>query len=254
MTKRSLTPEPLQAARVLATLMLAILLLSSFVPARAQAEGRVVMGPVDASQFPQMKFSFEAYDGTGRFSNSLSTTNTQVLEDGTPLPVTKLQQQEPGLQFIVALNATPLLTAQTAGVSIFDQIRAGLAGWAETRAAGGPDDYSVSTNTGLMTIRSDDPAKLIEAIDGYQPNLMQSQQNTVSLTEALDLATDPNPHPQMKRAILYITPPPVQATLELAAVADRARLATGRTRLCVAGGACQSGRKSRGGSLTPAGG
>ncbi len=203
-----------QAVRILAALALAALLFGVFIPARAQAGGRVVMGPVDASKFPVVQLNFEAYDAYGRFAASLSKADVQALEDDNPLPVQALQQQEPGLQFILALNAAPLLTAQTAGVSHFDQLRGAVAAWAETRPSNGADDYSLSTNTGLMTIRSDDPAKLVEALDEYGTGLLEAAPSSVSLSEALDLATDPNPRPQMKRALLYITPPPVQATLD----------------------------------------
>ena len=214
MSNRTRTTYTFHIVRTLAALALVALLMTGIMPVRAQTEGRIVMGPEDTSKFPSISLSFEAYDDSGRFANYLSASNVQILEDDQPLPVEKLQQQEPGLQFIVALNAAPILTSQSAGVSNFDQIRMAIAAWAQTRSAGGPDDYSLSTNTGLVAIRSDDPAKLIEGIDGYQPNLLQAQPSTVSLSEALDLATDPNPRPQMKRAILYITPPPVQATLD----------------------------------------
>ncbi len=214
MIKRVETTHSFSAVRILIVLALAALLFGFFSPASAQAEGRVVMGLVNTSQFPAVQLNFEAYDAAGRFAEYLSKADVQVLEDGAPLPVELLQQQEPGLQFILALNAAPLLTAQNAGVSNFEQIRGSLAAWAETRPSGGQDDYSLSTNTGLMTIRSDDPAKLIEALDEYGTGLLESVPSSVSLSEALDLATDPNPRPQMKRAILYITPPPGQATLD----------------------------------------
>ncbi len=215
MINRTRFPEHFQTAmRFLAALTLVALVFGGFQPARAQAGGRVVMGPIDTSQFPAVSFSFEAYDSSGRFAANLSSSNVQALEDGKALPVEKLQQQEPGIQFIIALNAAPILTTQTAGVSHFDQLRGAIAAWVQTRSTGGPDDYSLSTNTGLVAIRSNDPAKLVEGIDGYQPNLMQSKPSTVSISEALDLATDPNPRPQMKRAILYITPPPDQASID----------------------------------------
>ena len=69
-------------------------------------------------------------------------------------------------------------------------------------AAISADDFSLATNTGLQTIRSTDPADWAAAVTNYQPDLLNTTPSLVSLTQALDLAVDPNPNPQMKRAIL----------------------------------------------------
>lgn len=201
-------PLGLRAAALLALL----LLLPGFTPATAQAEGQATLSGLESDQFPEMRFFFEAHDAQGRFASNLQPAQVRVLEDGQALPVTSLEKQEPGLQLIVALEASPLLLAtQPAGVAYFDQVCTALKDWAEALPAGGPDDFSLATNTGLMAIRANEPAKLVEAIDDYQPDLLQTQAGSLSLSAALDLATDPNPRPQMKRVILYITPPPVEA-------------------------------------------
>jgi hypothetical protein len=98
----------------------------------------------------------------------------------------------------------------------FDRIRQILEDWAQARTNNGQDDYSLAGNTGLQSIRLTDPQKFASILQGYKPDLLKLQPNITSLSQALDLATDPNPRPQMKRAILYITSLP--STTSLAAL------------------------------------
>ncbi len=216
---------PWQRAGWLGWLLAAALLLTAALPATAQTESRAVISGVDASQFPAISFYLDATDAGGKPLTALTASQVQILEDDTPLEPDTLARVEPGLQVIISLNAGPTLTYLAGDVTRFEAIRAALLNWVTSRpAAISADDFSLATNTGLQTIRSTDPADWAAAVTNYQPDLLNTTPSLVSLTQALDLAVDPNPNPQMKRAILYITPVlPTVAVTALPGLAQRAQ-------------------------------
>jgi hypothetical protein len=209
----------------LSWLLAALLLLGSTIPITAQTESRVKISGVDASQFPAISFYLDATDTSGNPLTALTASQLQILENDKTLTPTALERIEPGLQVIVSLNTGPTLTYLAGEATRFEAIRTALLGWINSRPAEtSTDDFSLATNTGLQTIRSTNPADWITAVTNYQPDLLNTTPSLVSLTQALDLAVDPNPNPQMKRAILYITPVlPTVAVTALPGLAQRAQ-------------------------------
>jgi len=80
--------------------------------------------------------------------------------------------------------------------------------WLHSLNGTSPDDFSLATNTGLQSIRITDPQLFAEGLSTYDPQLATNQPNLTSLLQSLDLSTDPNPNPLMKRVIFYVTPQP----------------------------------------------
>lgn len=181
-------------------------------PALAITGAHIVLHPPKTSSFPGMQFSMEVYDPAGNFLEDLLPGEVQVLEDGSPRSVDSLELTQPGLQVIVAINASPVMGNRVAGVTYYEQIRLALTTWAQKQPELSPDDFSIATNTGLQAQRLDQPFEWVQAIQSYQPDLQNLQPSLVSLSQALDLASEPNPNPGMKRAILYISPVPSSAT------------------------------------------
>ncbi|MCC6147392.1 MAG: FHA domain-containing protein [Anaerolineaceae bacterium] len=197
-----------------------------FLPApvlAAQTGDGVVLSIVETAQFPQVQFYFETYDEGGRFIEDLQPEEIHAVEDDAALPLVQLEKFEPGVQFITAFNVAPVFLNQSGGVSLYAKIQEALAGWASTQEAGGLNDYSLAANTGLQAIRLSNPQDFASAVMAYQPDLLTLQPSAVSLSHALDLATDPNPTQLMKRTIIYITALPVGAQVTaLPSMADRA--------------------------------
>jgi hypothetical protein len=153
-----------------------------------------------------MRLYMDAYDAQGSFLSNLTKTDLQILENGeTPEPVS-LNLIQNGVQVIIALNTSPSMATQTAGVSGFQAIQNTLIDWASQQPEATLDDVSLSTPTGLFLIRERDPEKVLEAFSNYQPDLLKNQPGLSSLAEALDMATDPLDRPLMKRSILFISP------------------------------------------------
>jgi len=189
----------------------------------AQTSGAAVLSLIEIDSFPKLRFYFETYDESGRFIEDLQPEEVRAVEDGTPKAVELLEKFEPGVQFIAAFNTAPAFLNQTGGVSLYRKVQEDLAGWVQTQNAGGLGDYSLASNTGLQAIRLSDPQEFASAVQSYQPDLLTLQPSMVSLSQALDLATDPNPSPLMKRTILYVTGLPFGNQITaLPGMADRA--------------------------------
>ncbi len=165
---------------------------------------------VDISQFPVITFYLQGGQNDSALLSSLTEQSMQVLEDDRNLrPVSTLEQFEPGIQVILAYNLGPALAQTTVnGGTRYQAVNESLISWFNTLPGNSPDDFSLATNTGLQSIRVKDPMKFSDELVTYDPNLMTNQPNLTSLLQSLDLATDPNPNPLMKRAIFYVTPQP----------------------------------------------
>jgi len=199
---------------------LLFLAFAAVAPAQAQDAGRVSIAAPDFSKFPDVQFNLEAYNAAGDFLDNLSPGEVQVLEDGKPQSLVSLEKVEPGLQIIVALNNAPIFAERSGNNSVFELIQNALVTWAQTQPAASPDDLSLVTNTGLQFIRMENPQEWAVSLAAYNADFRTSQPGTVSINQALDMATDPNPDPNMKRAILYITPLP--GTTEVSALPNLA--------------------------------
>jgi hypothetical protein len=205
--KRSLLPAWLAAC-------LFVALLAAPLAVQAQAGGEVKLIEANAEQFPTVRLYFEAYDASGQFVRNLRAGDVQALEDESARPLAALTRLQSGVQFIVALNESPELANRTEGVSRFDAVKAQLRAWAVAQPAGTTDDFSLSGGTGLQYIRLAEPREWVSALDEYAPNLLTARSSLASISQALDLATDPNPNPFMKRAVLYVSGLPAQADLQ----------------------------------------
>jgi len=208
--------------RKAAILLLILLVCASIQPVAAQEDSNLRITRIKTDQFPAVQFSLEAVDSEGNFITELALDDVRVLENGTPRPLESLEKVEPGLQLIVAVNAAPMLGNFVAGVRQYDSLKIAVESWAQSMAEATPNDFSLSTNSGLQAVR-ESSEDWIQALEGYQPNFLESQPTLISFNQALELASDPNPDPRMKRAILYITPLPndtIQAALPN--LADRA--------------------------------
>lgn len=201
-------------------------LFSFTAPVLAQEEQpawRLLLSSPDTSQFPQVQFFLEAYDEANRTVADLTAAEVEVLENGRSLPLDTLEQVEPGIQVIVAANNAPSLANFVGGDTYFDRMRLVLRAWAARQPADTPDDFSIASNTGLVAVRLEEPRQWVKAIEEFVPNLRESQSSVISFSQALELATDPNPNPRMKRVILYITTVPLAAEQEaLPNLAERA--------------------------------
>ncbi|GAP13264.1 protein containg FOG: FHA domain [Longilinea arvoryzae] len=202
------------ARRLCVSLLVAVLLIWPAPVAAQDSAGSVRITTLEAESFPQMTLYFESFDEQGQFRNGLTMDQISILENNVSLALDDLKQVEPGVQMILAYNLNPTFANRSQGISRFAAIQTALLDWAAANPPGSNDDLSLASNTGLQTIRlrgSDDWGQTLES---FQPDLAKQQSSLLSLSEALDLATDPNPSALMKRYLLYITPLPQAGSLD----------------------------------------
>ena len=173
-----------------------------------QADIRLLQ--VDTSGFPEISFFMEASQQDTVIPSNLNEESIQILEDDLNLrPVNTLEKVEPGIQVILAYNLGPALSNTTVnGGTRYQAVNESMISWLHSLNGTSPDDFSLATNTGLQSIRLTDPQLFAEELSTYDPELATNQPNLTSLLQSLDLSTDPNPNPLMKRVIFYVTPQP----------------------------------------------
>ena len=205
------------------SLLAAGLLGTSLFTAHAQGELVVMIRLLKTDTFPSLQILFEIYDAEGNFVPDILPADVKLVESGITRPLAALKLVEPGLQTLVAINNSPGLSALSDDESYLAKVINSLQNWAGEQPINGLDDYSLIDNTGLQVIRSTNIQEWAQVISTYQPELQTAQQGLASLNMALDLAVDPNPRENMKRSILYITPPPLaEHGLALPNLTDRA--------------------------------
>ena len=199
---------PLRWRYFLAAVFLIVSLATVSMPALAQQNnaGNLIAYQPDLSQFPVIGFYFGAYDVNGDFIEDLAPQDVQLLENGHTVKINELVKVQPGVQSTVAIIPSSIMESRLSNdTTAYGYIRDSLIQWMSTQPAGTPDDYSLSVPGGIQAIREKDPAAWIQALQSYEPDFKAVQVNLSSLTQAIDLGTDPNPNPYMKRSVLLIT-------------------------------------------------
>lgn len=131
-----------------------------------------------------------------------------MLEDGVSVPVAELEEQTPGVQFVVAITpGTAFDIRDSMGVSRYEYLLQGLLTGTWSNQQPGVDDFSLLSMGGPQLLHSSDPASLLSALEGYLPGEQDNAPSLEVLAAALQVASDPTTRPGMERAILFITPP-----------------------------------------------
>jgi len=198
-------------AQIITLILILVSALLCTHPAYAQEEinnGSATISQLNTESFPQISFFLETEDADGNAIINLEEDDIAIIENGSdPITPASVDRNEPGYQVILVYNLAPALATLTGdGVSRYQVITDHIISWLNSRPTNTPDDFSLVTDTGLQQIRRENPRVFAEELSTYEPELSNSQPNLTSLLQALDLATDPNPNPLMKRVILYITP------------------------------------------------
>ncbi|MDI6768626.1 MAG: FHA domain-containing protein [Anaerolineales bacterium] len=190
---------------------------------RAQSQAQVDLYALQTDSFPAMTAALDVFDASGVFVSGLTAENITVLEDDQPRPLDSLQELQPGVQFVLAINPGPIFAIRDSNaVSRYDKIAAPLRDWAAARPAesaddfpqGHRDDVSLVTTDGLVSLPSRCCAHMKSASDfldvlaAYQPDSRAITPSLITLSRALDIAAEPTAQSGMKRAVLFITPLP----------------------------------------------
>jgi hypothetical protein len=202
-----------------------ILIFIVSVPVWAQGGFNLILQPPELSGFPKVKLYLDAFDAQGKFIPSLDLNSFKVYEDGFERVVNETRLLEPGFHSIIALNLGATLSnrVNAAEPTRFEETVFALAAWLNELQSSAVNQYSLTSNEGILVDRLQEKDSFVFQIQNYKPNLFNFQPDFNSLSLALDIAEQPNLIPQSKESILYITPLPLdQSISELSALRARA--------------------------------
>jgi hypothetical protein len=190
------------------SLLLIILFLAGVQGSKAQTAFTATLTTPDTSDFPHLSAYLDVHDPAGAFVHGLSPQNVTMLENDLQVPVSDLQEQKPGVQFVIAITPGDTFTIRDPqGRSRYEYLLQGLLAGTWVNQPSGSDDFSLLTLGGPQLTHSSDPGALQSTLEKYLPDENQTIPSLEVLASALQVASDPTSSPGMERAILFITPP-----------------------------------------------
>ena len=163
--------------KVLKTLVLLTLCLSSvfiFVsPIEAQSSLSLSMDAPDLSQFPKITLYLDASDSQNKFVYGMELNNFSVFEDGIQRTVNEVQQLEPGLHTIIALNLGATLSnrANTSVPTRYEETIYSIASWLNNLQTTAANQYTLTSNEGTLVEKSQEKTSFTNTLQNYKPNL-----------------------------------------------------------------------------------
>ncbi len=193
--------------KILSVIFLTILLSVSGFSANAQEAARAEVIKVDVGAFPTISAMLDVYDAEGKFVSALDAMNITAMENGNPISITSLTEQEVGVQLVVAINpGPPMDTRDTLGISRYERVVENLRLWAEARPLEPRDEMSLITTAGPLLINAA-ASEWRNSLVSFQPDARAAVPSLQSLSFALDLLEGQGGSQEgMKRSVLFLTP------------------------------------------------
>jgi hypothetical protein len=174
----------------------------------AQATFTATLTTPDTSNFPYLSAYLDAHDPLGGFVHGLTPQDVTLQENGVSVPVNALEEQKPGVQFVIAITPGVSFTIRDSlGNSRYEYFLQGLLAGTWASQPSGVDDFSLLTMGGPMLTHTSNPVSLHSLVETYKPDDPNAIPSLEVLAAALQVASDPTIRPGMERAILFITPP-----------------------------------------------
>jgi hypothetical protein len=148
-----------------------------------------------------------------------------VLENNLQIPISELEEQRPGVQFVIAITPGDTFSIRDVeGVSRYEYLLQGLLAGTWTNQRAGVDDLSLLTMGGPQVTHSSDPKELATSLEAYFVDDQQTVPSLEVLASAVQVVSDPTDRPGMEKAILFITPPQAnEVSLGLQSIISNAR-------------------------------
>jgi len=190
---------------IMLTLCWSLLPLSAF----AQNDANIFLHPPDLQAFPLIQAFLDIHNAEGEFIHGITEDDVSIIEDGKPLPISKIEEIRPGVQLVVAINPGPSFGVRNSqAISRYDFIKESLRTWSMGRQGSSIDDMTLLITDGPAISHTSKPDDWLETLNSEQIDSRAAVPNLDTLFRGISLALDPTPRPGMSRAVLYITPPP----------------------------------------------
>jgi len=221
---------------LLSLFAIAAIAAAGFHSAVAQNTNSIELSAPDTSTYPDLSLRFRVMDATGNFNKTLDVSSVKIIESGQLIVPDSLDLLEPGMRLIVAINEGPTLANRYAQVARIDKVRNALIDWVKTKTITSMDDFSLVTNSGIISSNSTKPSDWLAVLNNYVPDMKKAKPGLSSLSAAVDLAATTQTGNIKTAAILYVTPLPTKdEAAGLTDIISRARLANVRLYVLLAG-------------------
>jgi hypothetical protein len=172
---------------------------------RAQGAAFATLFPPDTSKYPLITTLLDTFDDQGQYVLGLTPQQVTVLENGQQITPNTIQEQQPPISLVVAVNSGPTLAVRDGfGFSRYDKAAVVIANWATARPADSQDDLSLTWNGGILGSHLL-PEEWKTRFAGFDPAPRTSAPGLAALSFALDVAQDTEPAPGGKKAILLVS-------------------------------------------------
>lgn len=189
-------------------ILLALLLAALPHSALAQEGARINLRDLQSDTFPTITGYFDARDASGMRLADLTANDLQVFEDGVAQPVEQVRSVQPGLRVILVLTPGESFNIRNSEAQTrFDLVKQSIKDWASALSAGGDTLLSLLTPEGSL-VQDGVAPEWLAALDSYQLPAGVVEINTQTLTQAIDLASQPTEQPGVGVAIWWVTATP----------------------------------------------
>lgn len=203
--------NPLRHRQTAALALAICILFLCTLPVFAQGGFSVILYSPVIDQFPKVTLFVDAYDSQRKFIPGLDLNSFSVLEDGFEIPVNETILVEPGLHSIIAINLGATLSNRS-NINLptrFETVVFDLASWLNNLESSAPNQYSLTSNEGILVEKLQEKDAFTFQLQNYKPNVFNFEPDLTSLRLALDIAAKPNLIANSKQTVLYITPLPL---------------------------------------------
>ncbi|MCH7479793.1 MAG: FHA domain-containing protein [Chloroflexi bacterium] len=186
-----------------------LLLVSTLIRGKvnAQSATKVFLSSPETAEFPLISAFLDIRDSQGGFIPNLQTQALTVIEDGTQLPASALEEVNTGMQFVLAVNtANSFAIIDQQLIKRYDYISEHLQSWAGGMSGTDGDDLSLTSPSGVSSLHQRDYNEWLIDLQTFQPNFQTAVPSLSALTSAIDLASAPSPTPGSSRVVLWLTP------------------------------------------------
>ena len=204
------------AKRSILLVLCSLMLLGKPASIQAQSSLTLSLESLELDQFPKITVYLNAYDAQGKFVPGMDLDNFQVFEDGVERTINEAQELEPGLHTIIAFNLGATLSNRSnRGIPTrYEETIYALTSWLGGIETDATNQYSLTSNEGTLVESAQEKNSFTNILENYEPNLYNFEPDLTSLTRALEIAAKPSLVEQSKKAILYITPLPLDQDLD----------------------------------------
>lgn len=190
-------------------ILLCLILMISASQVRAQAAREISLSTPDLANYPDITLYIDVNNREGRGITNLTADQITLHENGINQELLDFQALSPGIQLVTAFNlSNPFAIQDINGNSRFDYIKQSLLNWAAQPQNSAPDNISIVSNDGLEHSHLIEKSDVISILEGYDPELRETESNFNVLAKAISIASDPVDQPGMKRIVLLYTSQP----------------------------------------------